>query len=72
MQRFLGAMNYDRIFVAKITETLESLYRVLSGKRFLWDEEQSKASNTCKMLWKKDLELIVPNMNKDLLLEANA
>lgn len=73
LQRFLGMLNYDRQFIAGITEMAKPLYELLNKeKKYLWDDNCEKAFLKIKNAWSKELELFIPNMNKRFELETDA
>jgi hypothetical protein len=40
LKRFLGLINYDRIFLGEITDLTKPLYKLLEkNKKFDWGEE---------------------------------
>jgi hypothetical protein len=73
LQRFLGAINYDRIFLSGITEIATPLYKLLNkNTRFDWKEEHNNAFLRIKEFWKNKLELRLPNFEETFILECDA
>jgi hypothetical protein len=73
LQRFLGLANYDRMFIKNISEIAKPLYCLLSKENpYLWNEEAQKAFIAVKQKWEENLELNVPDLEKDFVLEVDA
>lgn len=73
LQRFLGMINFDRLFIKGITELAAPLYENLENdKPFKWDKEQEDAFGVIKQRWNDTLELIVPDLNELFILEMDA
>lgn len=73
LQRFLGMINFDRIFIKGITELAMPLYKVLEmDKPFKWENQQEDAFCLIKQRWGDNLELIVPDFNELFVLETDA
>lgn len=73
LQRFLGAINYDRIFLSGITEIASPLYKLLDKTaKFKWEDEHEKAFIKIKEFWENKLELIPPNFEEKFILESDA
>jgi hypothetical protein len=73
LQRFLGFINYDRIFIKNITEKIKLLYKLLEkNRKFVWGEEENKTFENIKSEWSKHLELTIPDMNENFELETDA
>ncbi|MGL5706922.1 MAG: reverse transcriptase domain-containing protein [Aeromonas sp.] len=73
LQRFLGLLNYDRMFIPNITEKAKTLYSLLKkDEPFKWNEEHDKAFNDLKCMWKETLEVYIPDMEKQFELETDA
>lgn len=52
LQRFLGTLNYDPMFIKNITESLEPLYNLLKkDEKFNWKEKHSVTFKNIKMNW---------------------
>lgn len=73
LQRFLGMCNYDRMFIKNITEKIAPLYKLLTkDSKFIWDEKHDETFRNVKELWKKELNLYLPDFNKEFYLETDA
>jgi hypothetical protein len=73
LQRFLGFINYDRMFVKNMTEKIKPLYVLLEkDKKFFWGDVENETFNKIKLEWGNHLELTLPNMNDVFELEADA
>ncbi|KAG0435276.1 Retrovirus-related Pol polyprotein from transposon 17.6 [Dictyocoela muelleri] len=73
LQRFLGMINYDRIFVKNLSEELKDLYS-LTGKdiKFCWTEKENLILNRIKAKLKEELQLFIPDFNIPFTLESDA
>jgi hypothetical protein len=73
VQKFLGMINYDRLFVKNITETLKPLYNLLNkDKKFEWGEAENESFIRIKNKLGENLELFLPDFNKTFYLERDA
>jgi hypothetical protein len=73
LQRFLGMLNYDRIFIRKISDILKPLYLLLQNDiKFNWGEEQENAFKAIKAEYKKNLYAYIPDMKRSFELETDA
>lgn len=73
LQRFLGMINYDRMFIKNITEKISPLYKLLEkDTKFCWDNNHQEAFEQIKNEWSKNLEIVIPDMTADFSLEADA
>ena len=74
MRRFLGLLNYDRLFIKNLSSKIAPLYSVLEkGKRNLNLEKSIiEVFNSVKQLWVDDLELRMPDDNEQFVLETDA
>lgn len=61
LQRFLGALNYDRTFFPGFSEKAKPLYELLKKEiQFAWTEEHDNAFQNLKNQWTSELELMMP------------
>jgi hypothetical protein len=60
-------INYDRIFVNKITDLLSPFYKLL-GKdtKFVWGKHEDDNLARIKSVWENELELIIPDVMVNL------
>ena len=73
LQRFLGLINYDRMFLKNITVETRPLYKLLEKNvGFKWDEDCEKAFQDIKKNWGKNLLLQIADFNKPFELETDA
>jgi hypothetical protein len=73
VQRFLGLINYDRMFLKYITEQTRPLYKLVEkDSKFVWDLECESAFQKIKENWNRRLELNLPDMEKEFELETDA
>ena len=73
LQRFLGLLNYDRVFVKKLSEIALPLYGLLEKEKgYTWEEQHEEAFNQLKKKWSEGLQLIIPDPNKGFTLETDA
>ena len=73
LQRFLGMINYDRMFIEGITKILRPLYKLLTrGRKYEWMKEQNDSFERVKVKLKNKLELAIPNFEKTFCLETDA
>jgi hypothetical protein len=73
LQRFLGMLNYDRMFIRNITEIIKPLYELLQKeKKFVWTDNHNLSFEKIKDEWKKMLELTIPDFDKEFTLETDA
>ncbi|MGL5709134.1 MAG: reverse transcriptase domain-containing protein, partial [Aeromonas sp.] len=72
LQRFLGCINYDRMFIKNITSQTRPLYKILERDKFEWHEDEIQAFEKLKENWKKELYLRIPDMNIRFELETDA
>ena len=63
LQRFLGLINYDRMFLKNITVETRPLYKLLEKNvSFKWDEDCEKAFKDIKKNWEKNLLLHIEDL----------
>ena len=73
VQRFLGLINYDRMFIRGMSEKLVTFYQLLEKDHpFKWTEEHAVTFENVKSEWVKHLELRLPDMSERFTLEADA
>lgn len=73
VQRFLGLINYDRPFIEKASEKLQFLYDLTQKDMpFTWNQESESRFAEVKELWRQNLELVVPDWDKNFVLESDA
>jgi hypothetical protein len=72
LQKFLGTINYDRLFIKDLSGQLKPLYKLLSKDvRIRWSDEEDRPFKIIKAKWGDDLSLFVPDMNKNFTLETD-
>jgi hypothetical protein len=68
VQRFIGLMNYDRVFIKNMSEKLKPFYRLCEKEsKFNWRKEEKQILSEIKQLWKGKLELTIPDLNKEFI-----
>jgi hypothetical protein len=73
LQRFIGIINYDRMFVKNITEILSPLYNLLQKEnKFEWKEIHDVAFENAKKKWTVSLELKIADPNVLFVVETDA
>ncbi|MGL6119970.1 MAG: RNase H-like domain-containing protein, partial [Fusobacteriaceae bacterium] len=73
LQRFLGMVNYDRMFLKGITEIARPLYTLLNKDiKVEWTPKCEEAFTKVKEYWNNELKLITPDFNKRFILESDA
>jgi hypothetical protein len=73
LQRFIGILNYDRMFVKDISNILKTFYKLLEkNENFHWGEEEKINFEKVKEIWRTELELLIPDMKKQFVLETDA
>jgi hypothetical protein len=73
LQRFLGLVNYDRMFIKNMASILKPLYSILSKERkFQWTENEERIFTEIKNKWSEDLRLHIPDPNGSFILECDA
>lgn len=73
LQRFLGLVNYDRIFIKNLSEKLQDLYSLLNkDKKFTWTNKERGIFESVKKFWKEKLEITIPNDKDEFVLETDA
>ncbi|KAG0420596.1 Retrovirus-related Pol polyprotein from transposon [Dictyocoela roeselum] len=74
MMRFLGMLNYDRLFIPKLSERIKPLYALLQnpGNKLKWDHVTNDIFENVKKIWANNLENVMPDMSKDFILESDA
>jgi hypothetical protein len=69
----LGLINYDRLFIKRITEKIKPLYRLLEKEvKFEWGEIEADTFYKIKKEWEENLELSIPEMSGNFVLECDA
>ncbi|KAF9761956.1 Retrovirus-related Pol polyprotein from transposon opus [Nosema granulosis] len=73
LQRFLGMINYDRLFIKDLSSMLKPLY-ALTGKeaKFTMGKIEKDIFFKIKDQWSKNLSLIIPDPKKPFTLETDA
>ena len=74
MRKFLGLLNYDREFVAKLSDKTKPLYKALNdnSKSLKLEDTDVKRFKEIKNIWSKDLELRTPCPDAKYSLETDA
>lgn len=73
LQRFLGILNYGRMFIDKLTEKINPLYKLLEKeKKIEWSTIEINNFSQIKIIWKKNLELVIPDIKSEFVLETDA
>ncbi|KAG0439770.1 Retrovirus-related Pol polyprotein from transposon 17.6 [Dictyocoela muelleri] len=73
LQRFIGMINYDRLFVKGLSIELKPFYKLVQkDQKFIWGENETKIFNSVKSKWCGELNLRIPDMNKKFTLETDA
>ncbi|KAG0442406.1 Retrovirus-related Pol polyprotein from transposon 17.6 [Dictyocoela muelleri] len=73
LQRFLGMINYDRMFISNLSSDLKILYALTEKKKkFEWGEDENNIFENIKSRWKDNLSVIIPNPDKSYELETDA
>jgi hypothetical protein len=72
VQRFMGLVNYHRMFVKKFAELSEPLYRVVGKDKFKWEEEQQNAFDVLKKTLISQPVLALPNNHNEFVLDTDA
>jgi hypothetical protein len=73
LQKFLGMINYNRMFIDQVTELLKPLYGLLAKDvRFVWTEQHNKCFDNIKEKWKTKLELLIPDPEGYFVLKSDA
>jgi hypothetical protein len=73
LQKFLGMINYDRMFLKNITEETRPLYKLtMKDEKYIWSEKAELAFEKIKNNWKVNLELNIPNYDETFVLETDA
>jgi hypothetical protein len=73
LQRFLGLLNYDRVFIQNLFGKFEPLYKLLRKEtKWNWAEKEEICFQNIKKELENKLELIIPDMNKEFFLETDA
>ncbi|KAG0428021.1 Retrovirus-related Pol polyprotein from transposon opus, partial [Dictyocoela muelleri] len=53
LRKFIGMINYDRMFIPKLSELLKPFYELIEMKSFLWTDEHTKLFDKIKNIWSK-------------------
>lgn len=73
VQRFIGLVNYDRQFIKNLSEKTSCLAALIAkDRKFIWEEAHDKAFKGIKEEFKKNLEILIPDFNKEFTLETDA
>ncbi|KAG0435658.1 Retrovirus-related Pol polyprotein from transposon 17.6 [Dictyocoela muelleri] len=72
LRKFIGMINYDRIFIPNLSERLKPFYEILEMNSFKWNDEFSKLFDNIKNKWCESLTLYIPDPNKRYCLETDA
>ncbi|KAG0439293.1 Retrovirus-related Pol polyprotein from transposon 17.6 [Dictyocoela muelleri] len=72
--RFLGILNYDRIFMKNLSTRVKPLYEIIDKNRrnLKWTVETEKVFDDIKSIWSQKLEYNMPNGKDQFLLETDA
>lgn len=57
LRRFLGLLNYDRVFISNLSHSIKPLYEILSreGNSLVWNEDDAIIFNKVRKLWCNNL-----------------
>ncbi|KAG0437707.1 Retrovirus-related Pol polyprotein from transposon 17.6 [Dictyocoela muelleri] len=74
LMRFLGLLNYDRLFIKNLSEKSKPLYELLKndGNKLKWSKISEDLFQEIKKVYSEKLENIMPDMNKKFVLETDA
>lgn len=65
LQRFLGMLNYDEMFVKNVAGLLDPLYKMLEkDANIVWIDELDMLFSQIKKIWRKDCELKIPYLKR--------
>ena len=73
LQRFLGLVNYHRLFLKNCAEIADPLYALTSKKRaFIWEEHHQQAFEELKQSLVSAPVLALPNCQDEFILDTDA
>ena len=72
VERFLGLVNYHRLFLKDLAKEAVPLYRITSKKTFVWGSEQEQAFKKIKELMITAPLLTLPNSKDPFILDTDA
>ena len=73
VQKFLGLANYYRQFVKDFAKLAKPLYKLVrKDKKWNWGEKQEAVFKKWKKIFMTRLVLVVPDLDKEIRVEANA
>ena len=73
VQKFLGLANYYRRFVKNFAKLAKPLYKLVrKDEKWIWEEEQEVAFKKLKRVFTTRPVLVVPNLDKEMRIEADA
>ena len=74
IRRFLGMINYDRMFIEKLSEKVKFLYNKITktNTKVSWSDIERNKFEEIKKKWAENLELRMPNFDIKFELETDA
>ena len=72
VERFLGLVNFHRMFIPGYSKVCEPLFRLLKKKEFIWGDEQQEAFSSVKEILASPAVLAVPSRNGRFILDTDA
>ena len=72
VENFLGLVNYYRQFVKNFTRVAKFLHKMTrKDVKWNWGERQQRVFEELKQKFMIELVLVIPNLNKEMRIEAN-
>ncbi|KAG0435638.1 Transposon Ty3-G Gag-Pol polyprotein [Dictyocoela muelleri] len=74
LMRFLGILNYDRIFIKNLSTRAKPLYEMIDKNKLnlKWTVLTDKIFDDIKSIWSQKLECNMPNGKDQFLIETDA
>lgn len=72
IRKFIGIVNYDRIFVPNLSELAKPLYLSIENRKHIWTDVEQDAFEKIKKIWETNLELTTPSDKERFTLETDA